>query len=183
MDAREPDAEPSPTRAEDQARPSYWTAEPPDLAATGQRHGRGTSWVRRVLIVAGLGAAVLFVGYVGLTFLGAQVGAALRGTVEFGTGGSGCSIQGRASTFPPGGSLFVAAYPSRTVPAGEVLTLRVLRDGAELFSQPQTFDAALEPGDCVSGGMQGAELTPAHYRFEYLAGTETLAAGEFDVAP
>lgn len=119
----------------------------------------------------------------GLNCLGAQLKEVLRGTVEFGTGGSGCSIEGRASTFPPRGSLYVVAYPSRTLPAGEVLTLRVLRDGAELFSQPRTFDAALEPGDCVSGGLQGAELTPAHYRFEYLAGTETLAAGEFDVAP
>ena len=142
-----------------------------------------SSRVRRVLIIGGLVAAVLFVGYVGLSFLGAQVGAALGGTVEFGTSGSECTVEGRASTFTPDGELYVVAYPSRSVPAGEVVTMRVLQDGAEVLSQPQTFGAALDSGDCLSGSMSRAAFTPAHYRFEYLAGAETLAAGEFDIAP
>jgi hypothetical protein len=152
---------------------SSWTVAPP----------RRSSWLRRVLIIGGLVVAALFVGYVGLSFLGAQVGTALRGTVEFGTSGSECTIDGRASTFAPGGELYVVAYPSRVIPAGEVVTMRVLQDGTEVLSQPQTFGAALDSGDCLSGSMSRAAFTPAHYRFEYLAGTETLAAGEFDIAP
>jgi hypothetical protein len=54
--------------------------------------------------------AILAVGYIGLTFLGSQVLEALRGTVEFGTGGSGCSVDGRASSFPSdGASIYVVS--------------------------------------------------------------------------
>lgn len=148
--------------------------------AASPKRGSGR---RRLLIIGGLIVAVVFVVYVGLSFLGAQVAEVLRGTVEFGTGGSGCTVDGRASKFTPGGSLFVVAYPSRDVPAGEAVTLRVLSDGVELASLPQTFGSALGKGDCLSGSMPGDAFTPGHYRFEYLAGTETLAAGEFDVAP
>ena len=137
------------------------------------------SGVRRIVIIGGLVAALLFVGYVGLSFLGAQVLEQLRGTVEFGTGGSGCNVEGRASTFPAGGAVYAVAHLTREVPAGTVVTFRVAQNGTEVGSVPRTFDAA---GDCVIGTLPGAALTPAHYRVEYLAGSETLAAGEFDIA-
>ena len=140
-------------------------------------------WLKRLLVIGGLVLAILFIGYVGLSFLGAQVADALRGTIEFGTGGSGCSVDGRASTFPLGSFVYVVAYPSRDVAAGEVLTLRVSQDGVEALSQPDTLDTALGKGDCLSGSMPGTAFAPAHYRFEYRAGSETLAAGEFDISP
>jgi len=140
------------------------------------RPGRGR---RRIILAGVVIVAILFVGYVGLSFLGARVLEQLRGTVEFGSGGSGCSVEGRASTFAAGGAVYAVAHLTREVPAGTVVTFRVSQNGSEVGSVPRTFDVA---GDCVTGTLPGASLMPAHYRVEYLAGAETLATGEFDIA-
>jgi len=145
--------------------------------AAGAPRGRR----RRLILVGVVVIAILAVGYVGLTFLGSQVVDAQRGTVEFGTSGSGCIVEGLGSRFPSdGASIYEAAHLTREVRTGEVVTFRVSQDGTEVASVPRTFDAA---GDCVSGSLPGALLTPGHYRVEYLAGSELLAAGEFDIQP
>jgi hypothetical protein len=142
---------------------------------------RGRGPESRRLILAGIViVAILTVGYIGLVFLGSQVDTALRGTIEFGTGGSGCTVEGRASTFPANASVYEVAHLTREVVAGETVTFRVSRDGTELASVPRAFDVT---GDCLGGTLPGALLTPGHYRVEYHAGSEPLASGEFDVAP
>ncbi|HYO43554.1 MAG TPA: hypothetical protein VES19_10195 [Candidatus Limnocylindrales bacterium] len=111
---------------------------------------------------------------------GAQVETARTGTVEFGTGGSGCTIEGVATSFPSGaGAIYDVAHFAREVSTGEVVTFRVLQDGKELAAVPRAFTAT---GDCLGGALPEG-LPPARYRIEFLAGTELLAAGEFDVAP
>jgi hypothetical protein len=155
-------------------------AGPTDAPAAPPRH---RSRLKGLLIVALVGVAALFLAYVGLRVIGGAVGEVLLGTVNFGTGGSGCTLEGKATTFPAGSPLYVIANPSQEVPAGEVVTMRVLRDGAEVSSEPLTFESAIATGNCISGPLPSDAFTPAHYRFEYLAGTDTLASGEFDITP
>ena len=142
--------------------------------------GGARPWRRWLLLAGVIIVAVLAVGYIGMTLLGTQANTTRSGTVEFGTGGSGCSVDGTASSFPPGtDSIYEVAHFVREVRAGEVVTFTVSQDGAEVASVPRTFDAA---GDCLGGTLPGA-LPPGHYRIEYLAGAESLAAGEFDIGP
>lgn len=142
----------------------------------------GPTWgTRRLVLVGVVIAAIIAVGYVAFTVMGSQARDAQRGTVEFGTGGSECNVEGRSATFPSGGaSIYEVAHLAREVQAGEVVTFRVSQDGTELASVPRTFDAT---GDCLGGTLPGALLTPGRYRVEYLAGSEILASGEFDVVP
>lgn len=144
------------------------------MAGSGARITR-SRWRR--LLLAGVGVAALLVA--GCTSAPAET--ALGGTVEFGTGGSGCSVDGTASSFPAGvASVYDVAHFAREVRAGEVVTFKVSRDGAEIASVPRTFDVA---GDCLGGTLPGALLTPGRYRIELLAGADTLAAGEFVIGP
>jgi hypothetical protein len=152
-------------------------ADQPAAAPKGRLRGK------TVLVIAAVVVAALFLAYFGLRVIGAAVGEALLGTAQFGTGGSGCALDGKATTFPAGSPLYVVANPSQEVPAGDVVTMRVLRDGAEVTSEPLTFDTAIVTGNCISGPLPSDTFTPAHYRFEYLAGTEMLASGEFDITP
>ena len=144
-----------------------------------KRRSRG----KTLLVIGAVILAALFAAYVGLQFIGGLVGEVLLGTAQFGTGGSGCTLDGQATTFPAGSPLYVVANPSQEVSAGEVVTMRVLRDGAEVSSEPLTFDSAIVTGNCISGPLPSDAFTPAHYRFEYLTGTEMLASGEFDITP
>jgi hypothetical protein len=144
-------------------------------AAGGTRRGR------RLVLVGVVIVAILAIGYIAFTFLGSQAREALRGTVEFGTGGAACDVEGRSSSFPSGvASVYEVAHLAREVEAGEVVTFRVAQDGTELASVPRTFDAA---GDCFGGTLPGELLTAGRYRVEYLVGAELLAAGEFDIVP
>ena len=134
----------------------------------------------RLLIVAIVGTiVVLFAGYVGLSFLGSQVEEALRGTIEMGTEtGSGCSVSSSTSSFSADDTLYFAVHLAREVPAGEIVTVRLLQDGAELESTARTFE---ESGTCLTGSVPASGFDPGHYRLEYLAGSEQLASGEFDI--
>jgi hypothetical protein len=135
---------------------------------------------RLLLLSAVIIVAVLGIGYIGMTLLGSPADSTSRGTVEFGTGGSGCSVDGTASSFPSGtASIYEVAHFAREVRVGEVVTFRVLQDGAEIASVPRTFDAT---GDCLGGALPSG-LPPGQYRIEYLAGAERLAAGEFEITP
>jgi hypothetical protein len=136
---------------------------------------------RRLLLLAGvILVAVLGAFYVGMTLLSTPADSTRRGIVEFGTGGSECSIDGVTSNFPSGtASIYEVAHFAREVRAGEVVTFRVLQDGAEVASVPRTFETT---GDCL-GGTLPSGLPPGQYRIEYLAGTEPLAAGEFSIGP
>jgi hypothetical protein len=141
----------------------------------GPRERVTGSWWRLLLVAFAACAALV-------AACGDKPQAAVAGTVEFGTGGSGCTVQGPASSFPSGtgaGAIYDVAHFSREVSTGEVVTFRVLQDGKELAAVPRAFADA---GDCLGGALP-AGLPAAHYRIEYLAGTELLAAGEFDIGP
>jgi len=153
-------------------------SEPPVDAPTAAA-GRPRSRLRLVIAAAVVAIATLFVGYVGLVFLGSQVQEILRGTIEMGTeSGSGCSVGASTSSFSADATVYFAVHLAREVPAGEVLTVRVLQDGAELESTDRTFQ---QSGDCITGSVPASGFAPGHYRLEYLAGSEELASGEFDI--
>jgi hypothetical protein len=138
---------------------------------------------RRLVVVALLVGAALLAGYVGLTFLGAQVASTLRGTIEFGSSGTGCVAEGRAVTFAQGTDLYVVAHPLRAVSLGEAFSARLTRDGEDFGGEPARTDFSIAEGACLASTLLGESLTPAHYRLEYLAAEELIAAGEFDIAP
>lgn len=139
--------------------------------------GRITRPRRRRLLLAGVAVAALL----GAACTDAPVESSLGGTVEFGTGGSGCRVDGPASSFPAGvASVYDVAHFAREARAGEVVVFTVARDGVELASVPRTFDVA---GDCLGGVLPGSLLTPGRYRIELVAGADTLAAGEFVIGP
>jgi hypothetical protein len=137
---------------------------------------------RWLLVICAAGIAILAAacGAPTGTAPAGTIETAPAGTIEFGTGASGCTIEGAASTFPSGAAaIHDVAHFTREVRTGEVVTFRVLQDGKELAAVPRAFAAA---GDCLGGALPEG-LPPGHYRIEYLAGSELLAAGEFDVGP
>jgi hypothetical protein len=141
----------------------------------------GANRGRRLVLVGVLIAAIIAIGYIAFTVLGSQAQEEQRGTVEFGTGGAGCDIEGRSSSFPSGvASIYEVAHLAREVRAAEVVTFRISLDGRQVASVPRTFDAS---GDCFGGTLPGELLTRGRYRVEYLVGAEPLASGEFDIVP
>lgn len=128
------------------------------------------------LVVIGL----LFMVRVGLTFLGMQVQSLLAGTVEFGTGGSGCSIEGKAAALTRTGTMHVVAHLRRDVNPGEVIRLTVTDDagGAE-----GSETAAVAPTGCVSIVIPLEAVDPGRYAFDYRVGSESLANGEVLIGP
>jgi hypothetical protein len=116
-----------------------------------------------------------------------------RGTVEFGSGGSGCSVTMPSTTFSVGDTIHFAANLEREVRADEVVTIVLSVDG-DVLGEPATraFDVR---GDCIGGLLYWAYAAPpwsdlsafpiswttGHYRLELSAGGTVLAGGEFDV--
>jgi hypothetical protein len=126
--------------------------------------------------------------------LASELPAIRRGTVEFGSGGSGCSVIMPATTFSVR-AIHFAANLEREVRAGETVTVTLSVDG-DLLGEPasRTFDVQ---GDCVDGLLYWAYAAPpwsdlsafpiswttGHYRLNLSAGGKVLAEGEFDVGP
>jgi hypothetical protein len=146
---------------------------------TADPAARGRS--RRPLVVGCAIAAVIvaILLYVGLSFLGGQVREILKGTVQFGTGGSGCDVTGDATTFAPGQDIHVVANLSRDVKAGEVLAVEITHDGIAEAPSSRTLDAT---ANCISGTLPSTVLQPARYRIVYSVGSEVVARGEFVVS-
>jgi hypothetical protein len=135
--------------------------------------------MRWFLIAAAVLAVGLGIGAVGAWLLDGPADSDRTGTIEFGAHGTGCRVDETASSFPSGTvSVYEAAHYAREVRAGEVVTFRVLQDGAEVASVDRTFD---EAGDCLGGDLPGP-LPPGRYRIEHLAGAEVLAAGESQIS-
>jgi hypothetical protein len=156
---------------------------PPEAASTAwvapSEGGGGGRRTRGCLIVAIVAAVLLVVGYFGLVFLGGQVESVLAGTIEFGTGGTGCSVTGGATTFPTSSAFHSVAYFERDTRPGETITTTVTYPNGTKESQDQTFD---ETGKCIAQDVPPG-LAPGHYGLEYRSGTEVLAKGEFDITP
>jgi hypothetical protein len=148
----------------------------PGWVASGPQSGRRG---RGCVIAAIVTAAILLFGFVGVLFLGAQVVEALKGTIEFGTGGTECSVTGEATTFPASATIHLAAHLEREVSAGEVITLRVLKPDGTTETGDTTYD---EAATCLYQDVSPG-LPSGHYALEFRAGTEVLSRGEMDITP
>jgi hypothetical protein len=151
-----------------------WVA--PEVAS-GSNRRRGCA-IGCVVVAAVLGF-LMFLGIVAVIFLGGQAQSILKGSVEFGTGGTGCSVNASAGSFPAGANLHFVAWLSRDVAVGETITVvQTYPDGT---SDPtrQAVDSAASClfGDVVSGPTTG------RYTIEVRSGTELLASGGINVTP
>jgi hypothetical protein len=132
-------------------------------------------------VVAAVVVPLIFlVLVVSLIFLGGQVQSVLKGTILFGTGGTGCTVTGGAATFPSSSSLHLAAYLKREAAAGEVLTLVATDPGGATQTRDEPANSA--PVTCLYLDVKSG-LAPGHYVIEYRSGAEVLSRGEFDVTP
>ena len=94
--------QPEPTQTAPGAPPATLWAAPEGSSSGGLRRG--------CVLVALIGALFVLGVFVYLIFLGARV-AERAGTIEFGTGGTGCSVTGAATTFPASVSIRSVALP------------------------------------------------------------------------
>ena len=127
----------------------------------------------RLAVVAGV---VSLVAAVFLFFIGLQVRAVLEGTVVFGAGGSGCTIEGDGETFSEGGPTYQVAHPSRAVIAGETFTLTMYQ-GDVLLARGSSVAGA--DFDCLGAPLEA--LPPGDYEVVLGVGEELLASGAFRV--
>ena len=153
---------------------SAWVA--PD-ASRGAGRSRGCCLI--VAVVTAAGAILLLFALIALIFLGSQVQSVLRGSIQFGTGGSGCSVTGLATSFPASAKIHSAAYLERDVRAGETLTLAVTAADGTSETTDQTF---VTSGSCLYDDLPSG-LPAGHYVLEYRSGTEVLSHGAFDITP
>ena len=151
---------------------------PGSVAVPGQ--DRPPRRVRRLVIAAIAILILVFVVRVGLTFLGGQVQSILAGTVEFGTGGSGCAIEGRAAVFPRQGTMHVVAYLRREVKTNEVIR-GTITDAAGTSEAIET--KVVDTADCMSIDIPLGSVAAGRYVFEFLVGCESLAKGEIVISP
>lgn len=138
---------------------------------------------RSVFASCGLGWLVVagptFLLLVGLIFLGGQIAGVLGGTIDFGTGGSGCQVTGATTSFSTDQSITLAAHLSRTLNAGETVHISLSQATGSVVSQAdRTFD---QSGICLSGGIAAGALVPGSYVLDYRVGSELLASGAFTV--
>lgn len=138
---------------------------------------------RSVFVAGGLGWLVVagptLLLLVGLTFLGGQIAGVLSGTIEFGTGGSGCQVTGVASSFAADQPITLAAHLSRELKAGEAVHIALSQASGTVVSEAdRKFDQA---GICLSGSLPGGALSPGSYVLDYRVGSEVLASGRFTV--
>ena len=166
----EPEVPASPAPEPTQTAPGALWAAPEGSSSGGLRRG--------CVLVALIGALFVLGVFVYLIFLGARV-AERAGTIEFGTGGTGCSVTGAATTFPASVSIRSVAYLEHDVAAGTTITTTAtLADGTS-SSTDETFD---QNATCVTQAIESG-LPPGHYNLEYRLGTEILATGGFDINP
>jgi hypothetical protein len=151
-----------------------WVAPDP-----GRSGGRVRGCAIGCAVVAAILGAISVSAIVALIFLGGQIQSFVRGSVEFGTGGTGCSVTARAETFPTSSSVHFAAHLDRQVTAGETISVvQTYPDGVvEPVSQSVETPADCLFGDVISGPTAG------RYTMEVRAGSELLATGGFDITP
>jgi len=154
---------------------SAWVPPGPETGGGGRTRG--------CLIAAAIAAvaavAIVAIAIVGLIFLGGQVQSLLKGTIEFGAGGTGCSVSAKATTFPASTTIHVAAHLEREVPAGETVTLVATNPQGATQTRDQTLTSS---ATCLSLDLPSG-LPAGHYGLEMRSGSETLSKGTFDITP
>jgi hypothetical protein len=154
--------------------PAGWVT--PEVGSGGGRY-RGCAI--GCVVVAALVGIFALASVVALVFLGGQIQSILKGSVEFGTGGTGCSVTARAESFPTSTSLHFVAYLDRQVSAGETITVVQTYPDGPAEPVEQTVDTT---ADCLFGDVNSGPST-GRYTIEVRAGAEQLAKGGVDITP
>ena len=102
-------------------------------------------------------------------------------SVGFGTGGSGCSLDAIARTFPSGTAVRVVAQFTPELAAGTVVTVGVAKDGGSL--EDLGVINVDTPSDCISGATTPLEPGRYHVELDVRPGTMPPIAGDFVVGP
>jgi hypothetical protein len=103
----------------------------------------------------------------------------IDGTIEFGTGGTECSLTNRATTFPKSASFRLVANLKRPLHAGEANSMFVFGPaGTEEIKAPPPHRVA----PCIYNDIYPG-LAPGLYVIEMRAGSEVLAKGVFRITP
>lgn len=103
-------------------------------------------------------------------------------TVAFGSGGSGCSVTGEASTFAVGEPIHMVATFSPPLAAGTTVTMTIERNGSELPGGRDTLSTT-EPTPCVYHGLQHLEVGTYRVRYSVEPGSMPPATGDFEITP
>ena len=158
-------------------RPEAWVAPP--------RRGSEVTRYRVAVVVV---VMLIAVGVGGLVygFMGGDPNApfvlpweAAPGPIEFGTGGTGCALTDRATTFPSSAGFRVVATLNRPLRAGEATSWFV--DGPSGRGEAATEQPSAL-AECLYSDF-GRGHSPGHYAVEIRAGLELLAYGKFDITP
>ncbi len=153
-----------------------WT--PPPAQSSGMGLAKGCAIVAAIIVA--VGGLLLTLAVVALIFLGGQVASLLQGTVQFGTGGTECSVTGEATTFPSTATIHLVAHLERTVSAGEVITMAVTGPDGEDFTTDEP--PAPTSFECIYNDITPG-LAPGSYAIDFLVGQERLATGAFQITP
>lgn len=102
--------------------------------------------------------------------------------IGFGSGGSGCTLTGVASTFRLGDPVRNVVTFSPAVPIGDSITIKVEMNGSEILDRRETIEVD-EPASCMQGTLSPLEV--GHYRIIVEDGASSMPpiSGEFDVTP
>jgi len=120
-------------------------------------------------------AAPAFLVLIALTFLGTQVQGVPAGSMEFGTSGSSCSVESRATTIASDKPIHFVAYLARHVKPGEVVHADLRGTAGSLGGHDTPIT---EEADCMSGTIPAGSLPLDTYTFVYTVGSERLASGD-----
>ena len=168
-----PPAPPLPGAASPDQSPGWIEPDAPDSKA------RGKPLLIGLLIVGALGVAGVLAATLMLDRGSSGPNVA---SIGFGTGGSECTLEGTASSFPLGVPVRAVLTLSASLPADGTVTVRLKRNGAELLDQRDTitFD---EPASCVY--TRSKQFDVGHYQMTFDVNPSAMPpiSGEFDVTP
>jgi hypothetical protein len=103
------------------------------------------------------------------------------GTMAFGTGGTGCSVDGPLTRSAASAGVHYVASLSREVKAGETIHVALSeRAHGRLDDNDLRVDS---PADCLNGTIPGGTLQAGFYTFEFTVGAERVATGSVELTP
>lgn len=151
----------------------------PPGAPTGHRRG----WQRPLAIGCVIAAAVFLAGpliFLAIYNLSSPAGPSMQ-AVQFGEGGSQCTIARTAQSFAEGTPVRIVATFSPALPTGSSVSIKLHRDGTELTGSREIVRID-EPSDCIYG--EHTDLTAGHYRIVYELESSAMPplSGEFDIS-
>jgi len=156
-------------------------APPPATNGSGWVPPSGNpSRIRTGCIIGCLVLALLIAaGIAGLIFVGGQIFDMVRGSVQFGTGGTECQVTGVRSTFTTTETVHIVAIFERPAKADEAADLVITNPDGTSETHPQTFD---EGTTCMYFDA-GPGFESGVYSLELRIGSEVLAKGAMTVTP